>query len=148
MPGDMSAPTAQLWEGSPFEQVETIALWSEDPGRANRRKVNEYEEELRSSEKQNKYVLCKESSSDSVGKYTIRLEVEMVVEDNFIGAVEVILRGVVTVLLGETIEDVSTRIYDEKKGGVKTPIRSMVGGALTDIVEQGTVANVLVCHVK
>lgn len=72
-----------------------------------------------------------------------RSEVEKLMENNIKIAVEVGTRRVVTGILEETIEDAFTVNYDEQKERVKKPIRTMVEGALIDIVGPGRLDTIL-----
>lgn len=57
-------------------------------------------------------------------------------QDDVKAAVEFPSRRIVTGIVIRTIESAFTVGSDEQKEEIKTPIRSIVNGALTDIVEQ------------
>lgn len=65
-------------------------------------------------------------------------------EDNGKNAVEIAMRGVVTGIVEDTIENEFVAGYDVQKDGIKTPIRNLVEGALSDTVEQGRLGTILI----
>lgn len=113
-----------------------MALQSKELERADCCNSDEHGEELIDKEKTDSSDSHEEPTTGPVGDYMTRLEVPQLMNRYIKDVVQVATTCIVTRVVKEMMKDVSMVQYDEKQEGIKTPIKNMVGRALTDIVEQ------------
>lgn len=98
-----------------MEGDETGAFWTEEIECADRRQVDEHEDELIHNEIRHRYIPREEPSGGPVWDNMTSAEVEKLVEENIKTAVEVTTGSIVTGIVEGMIEDALTADFDEQK---------------------------------